>query len=135
MARHEERRLLRRGFVKCSSGTALLRTLVAKLSAALLVCLCILPTTAPFSAVGSTDWPTVRHTTGIGTLSAPASSTDDDNDALVLEQSHYLRQARACVAAVVAFSDVAIVPEFVLPPDSSPRLIIDPPSLNTVLRL
>jgi hypothetical protein len=67
-----------------------LTIMVAKFWAALLVCLCLLPTTAPFSTLDPVDYPAGPHSAPvIGTLTAAAFGTNaDDNDALVIERLH-----------------------------------------------
>jgi hypothetical protein len=115
-----------------------LGTKVAKLCAALLVVLCIAPTTAPFSTLGSTDFLFGRSADAvIGTLASHISVTDsDDNDALVLERLPFLRQPILDALVVAAFSDAAAtVPTAFLPFAGPPAFTIDSPPLKTVLRL
>jgi hypothetical protein len=111
--------------------------MVAKLCAALLVALCILPNTAPFRTLVSADSLTGRHTDAvIGTLTTHTSVTDpDDDDALVLERSHVLLQSRLCALMAVASCDAAVVIGLFRPAlaPATPTLSFSP--LKTVLRL
>lgn len=113
--------------------------MIARLFAVWLVVLCILPTTAPFSAVPSAH-PLSRHNTAvaIGTSVTPTSVTDsdDDNDAVVLAPSAFLKQSRLRATVVVptcggTSSGVALF----FAQGSPSAFTIDSPPLNTVLRV
>jgi hypothetical protein len=108
---------------------------VAKLCAALLVALCILPSTAPFSTDGPASVP-LNTNAVIGTLANHASAMDpDDNDALMLERSHFLRQPRLFALMVVASCSAAAV-SFRLRPAVAPTSFLpNCSSLKTILRL
>jgi hypothetical protein len=109
--------------------------MVAKLCAALLVALCILPNTAPFQTLVLADFTTGQRADA-GTLTTHTSVTDpDDNDALVLERSHVSRQARLCALTVVASCDAAAVFAVFRPAVAPPTFILDLSRLKTVLRL
>jgi hypothetical protein len=125
-------------FVTRLSTARLLDTKVAKLCAALLVVLCIVPTTAPFSTLGSTDFLFGRSVDAmIGTLATHTSLTDtDDNDALVLERLHFLRQPILYALVVTASGDAAAtVPTAFFPFAGPPAFTIDSPPLKAILRL
>ena len=115
---------------------ASLTTVVAKFWAALLVCLCLLPTTVPFSTLDPVDCPAGPHSAPvIGTLTAAAFATNaDDNDALVVERLHR-SQSRSGELAVVASSEGVIVPESFLPLAGLPSPGIASAPLIAVLRL
>jgi len=115
----------------------LLNTVVARLHAALLVVLCILPTTAPFSTLGSFDSsPSGNADTAIGGPETHASVADaDDNDTLLLERSHFLKQSRLCALIPVSSCDVAAV-LFLSGPAVAPiTFVLTSSSLPTVLRV
>jgi hypothetical protein len=113
-----------------------LPTVVAKFWAALLVCLCLLPTTAPFSTLDPVDCPAGPHSAPvIGTLTAAAFATSaDDNDALVVEPLHR-SQSRSGELAVVASSEGVVVAESCLPLAGLPCPGIASAPLIAVLRL
>jgi hypothetical protein len=124
-------------FVTRPTMARLLGSKVAKLCAALLVVLCIMPMTAPFSTVGSTDSLSGRSADAvIGTLATHTAVTDtDDNDALVLERLSFLRQPSLCALVVAASGDAPATVSAFFPSAGPPAFTIDSPPLKTVLRL
>jgi hypothetical protein len=67
--------------------------------ALLLVVLCIVPTTAPFS-VALTPLPDADHSfASAGPDAVAPSLSDDNNDAIALERSTFLSQSRACACS------------------------------------
>ena len=111
--------------------------MVARLVATFLLVLCILPVTAPFSTVDSTH-PLGGQSpvTTIAPAATHASVADsDDDDALVLERSTFLKHSRLCANMVVGFCDTVIVSALFLPSVAPPILSLDSPPLNTILRL
>lgn len=125
-------------FVTRLSTARLLGAKVARLCAALLVVLCIVPTTAPFSTLGSADFLFGRSADAvIGTLATHTSVTDtDDNDALVLERLHFLRQPILYALVGAASGDAAAaVPTAFFPGAGPSAFTIDSSPLKTVLRL
>jgi hypothetical protein len=73
---------------------------VARLSAILLVVLCILPFTAPFSAI-SGPGPSDLLTTVTHDPAAQSAGSGESTDAVALKRSNFLRQAKGCALAVV----------------------------------
>ena len=77
--------------------------------AVLLVALCVLPNTAPFSSIASATCSTARDT-GVRvheeTRLPPLADTDND-DAIALERSTFLNESRACSSGVVPGTDGA----------------------------
>jgi hypothetical protein len=134
----EEQGLLPHPFVTRPSTAPVLTTVAGRLSAALLVALCILPTTAPFRTLVLTDSATGRHAdTVIGTMTTIHTSvTDpDDDDALVLERSQVLRESRLCALMAVASGDAAVVIGLFRPALAAARFILSFSPLKTVLRV
>ena len=109
--------------------------MIARLSAAFLLVLCILPTTAPFSTDGPAD--SLGHgsaDTTIGVLTPLASVGNPDDDAFARERSDFLRQSRLS-ALVVASCDVAVVQAPFIRESPPTQFILDSPTLRTILRV
>jgi hypothetical protein len=100
--------LLSHRFVTHLSPANVLSTIVAKLCAALLVALVILPNTAPFCTLVVADSPASRHAV-IGTTAHASVADPDDDDALVLERSHVLFQSHLWALMSVASCEAAVV--------------------------
>lgn len=113
--------------------------MVAKLAAAVLLVLCILPSTAPFSSVGATPVLDGRHShAAIQTSSSYTSlchSYSDDDDALVFERSTFLRHSRQYASMVVGFYESPSVCSPFLAAVAPLTSAVDSSLLSTVLRL
>jgi|SRR6185436_12764453 len=111
--------------------------MVAKAVATLLLVLCILPTTAPFSSVGSTNALGEHNPVTTISVAGDHSSVADagDEDALVLERSNFLKHSRLCASAVVGFCETASTFAPFLSPAARSTFALDLPPLRTVLRL
>jgi hypothetical protein len=110
---------------------------VAKLCAALLVALVILPNTAPFRTLVVADALASRHADAVvGALTAHPSVADpDDDDALLQEQSNSLQQLRLCALIAVASYEAAAVFSLFRPAVAPTTVILSLSPLKTVLRL
>ena len=104
----------------------------------LIVVLCIVPTTAPFSTLGSTDLVFGRSADAVIDASAGHASVDgtDDNDALLLERLPFLRHPILCALVVAAPDDAAaVVSTASFPPGGSRPFAIDSSPRHTILRV
>jgi len=108
--------------------------MVAKFSATLLLVLCILPMTAPFSAVGELSAMTGHHdVAAIGTSAAGTSVADDD--VLVLERSRFLRQCQLCALVIDAHVIATSSSASSAPPLASSAFAEGAVTLHSILRL
>jgi len=114
--------------------------MLSRLAASLLVMLCVLPTTAPFSVVDASAFP-VPHGAPVLTPGAPVSyaSVDDaDQDAVALPGSTFLRESPVSAANTDRGGlprAAAFIPEDQRAPVDASLGRRTSPSIGTILRV
>ncbi len=110
--------------------------MVAKLFAALLVVLCVLPATAPFSTDGPADSLGSRDAGAAhGTAIDVALVGDPNDDAVTLERADFLQQSRLCARVAASSSASHPVLEAFRVAITPTASTLDTPALLTVLRI